>query len=161
MVSEAAIIGGIGSVILCVALSFCFIYRSVISSRRQINRRNDRQRQMLARRQRHQRRILNRRRAQQEQNIYNISGRVPNSNSAQYPDAYLSVEHIAITNELNKPPKYDDAPPSYEEALKLALAQSNSLQTFQAEQPQVHQAASSTSSSTPVVVSAIPSRTTE
>lgn len=99
--------------------------------------------------------------SQQEQNIYNISGRVPNSNSAQYPDAYLSVEHIAITNELNKPPKYDDAPPSYEEALKLALAQSNSLQTFQAEQPQVHQAASSTSSSTPVVVSAIPSRTTE
>lgn len=47
--------------------------------------------------------------AQPDQNsIYNISGRLQGQNQTQYPDAYLSVEHITITNELNKPPKYDD-----------------------------------------------------
>ncbi|XP_050305655.1 uncharacterized protein LOC126742867 isoform X3 [Anthonomus grandis grandis] len=74
--------------------------------------------------------------AQSDQNnIYNISGSVQGQNQHAYPDAYLSIDHIAITNELNKPPpKYDDAPPSYEEALKLAMAHSNSLQTYQSEQ---------------------------
>ncbi|XP_050305658.1 uncharacterized protein LOC126742867 isoform X6 [Anthonomus grandis grandis] len=70
-----------------------------------------------------------------QNNIYNISGSVQGQNQHAYPDAYLSIDHIAITNELNKPPpKYDDAPPSYEEALKLAMAHSNSLQTYQSEQ---------------------------
>ncbi|XP_050305659.1 uncharacterized protein LOC126742867 isoform X7 [Anthonomus grandis grandis] len=75
-------------------------------------------------------------RSQSDQNnIYNISGSVQGQNQHAYPDAYLSIDHIAITNELNKPPpKYDDAPPSYEEALKLAMAHSNSLQTYQSEQ---------------------------
>lgn len=103
---------------------------------------------------------LSKSQAQQEHNIYNISGRVPGPNTTQYPDAYLSVDHISITNELNKPPKYDDAPPTYEEAIKLAMAQSNSLQTFQEEQSQ-SQGSSSTSSSTTVVVPAVHNRTTE
>ncbi|XP_066259533.1 uncharacterized protein [Euwallacea similis] len=92
--------------------------------------------------------------------IYNISSRVQGQQS-QYPDAYLSVDHITISNELNKPPKYDDAPPSYEEAVKLAMAHSNSIQTFQAEQvnntrPQAH-----SSTTTTVVVPAVAGQSTE
>ncbi|XP_066152086.1 uncharacterized protein [Euwallacea fornicatus] len=95
--------------------------------------------------------------------IYNISSRVQGQ-QPQYPDGYLSVDHITISNELNKPPKYDDAPPTYEEAVKLAMAHSNSIQTFQAEQvnntrPQPHSSTSSTP--TTVVVPAVASQSTE
>lgn len=54
------------------------------------------------------------------------------------------------------------APPTYEEAVKLAMAQSNSLQTFQAEQPQASQQQPHSSTSTPtVVVPTVPNQTTE
>ncbi|CAH0552023.1 unnamed protein product [Brassicogethes aeneus] len=57
----------------------------------------------------------------QQDEIYNISGRVQGQNSEQRlpSDAYLTVEHITASNQLNKP-SYNDEPPSYEEAIKLA-----------------------------------------
>ncbi|XP_030758409.1 uncharacterized protein LOC115884078 isoform X9 [Sitophilus oryzae] len=97
---------------------------------------------------------------QQEQNVYSISGRVQGQEQQQrFPEAFVSVEHISIMNEMNKPPKYDDAPPSYEEAIKIAMAQNNSMETLRAEQAGVHQASSS--SSVTVVQPAVPNRTTE
>lgn len=52
------------------------------------------------------------------------------------------------------------APPSYEEAIKLATAHSNSIQTFQAEEA-TRQNQPQTSAATTSVVPAVPSRTTE
>jgi len=52
------------------------------------------------------------------------------------------------------------APPSYDEAIKLATAQSNSIQTFQAEEA-TRQNQPQTSTATASVVPAVPSRTTE
>ncbi|XP_030758405.1 uncharacterized protein LOC115884078 isoform X6 [Sitophilus oryzae] len=105
-------------------------------------------------------RNIRRRPQQQEQNVYSISGRVQGQEQQQrFPEAFVSVEHISIMNEMNKPPKYDDAPPSYEEAIKIAMAQNNSMETLRAEQAGVHQASSS--SSVTVVQPAVPNRTTE
>ncbi|XP_018571953.1 uncharacterized protein LOC108911488 isoform X4 [Anoplophora glabripennis] len=62
--------------------------------------------------------------AHHQDDIYSISGRVQGEeqqHSSQ--DAYLSIDHINISNQLNKP-NYDDAPPSYEEAMRIAVAAS-------------------------------------
>ncbi|XP_018571951.1 uncharacterized protein LOC108911488 isoform X2 [Anoplophora glabripennis] len=64
------------------------------------------------------------RNAHHQDDIYSISGRVQGEeqqHSSQ--DAYLSIDHINISNQLNKP-NYDDAPPSYEEAMRIAVAAS-------------------------------------
>ncbi|XP_050305661.1 uncharacterized protein LOC126742867 isoform X9 [Anthonomus grandis grandis] len=118
MPEDLIILTGVGSMLICVILSFCVLLMGLYNCKKTpiLKNRNTR--------------------AQSDQNnIYNISGSVQGQNQHAYPDAYLSIDHIAITNELNKPPpKYDDAPPSYEEALKLAMAHSNSLQTYQSEQ---------------------------
>nr|CAI5850244.1 unnamed protein product [Callosobruchus analis] len=56
--------------------------------------------------------------AQQQDRVYSISGQVqPNAWSNR--DAYLAVEHITAEHQLNKP-NYDDAPPSYDEAMRIA-----------------------------------------
>ncbi|XP_050305653.1 uncharacterized protein LOC126742867 isoform X1 [Anthonomus grandis grandis] len=131
-VPETVIIWGVGSVLTCAVISTCIICLALKNSgRRRVRRTNERQRRITREHQSNMFRL-----AQSDQNnIYNISGSVQGQNQHAYPDAYLSIDHIAITNELNKPPpKYDDAPPSYEEALKLAMAHSNSLQTYQSEQ---------------------------
>ncbi|XP_030758404.1 uncharacterized protein LOC115884078 isoform X5 [Sitophilus oryzae] len=147
MLSGIAVLGGIGSVLLCLALSSCLI--CLTSAKRRQNKINMRQRQ-----------TVRRRTQQQEQNVYSISGRVQGQEQQQrFPEAFVSVEHISIMNEMNKPPKYDDAPPSYEEAIKIAMAQNNSMETLRAEQAGVHQASSS--SSVTVVQPAVPNRTTE
>ncbi|CAG9763899.1 unnamed protein product [Ceutorhynchus assimilis] len=115
MISEAVVVGAIVSVILCALLSTCIIFFSIKKDSRLRRRTNQRQHRVV------RAQLI----AQPDQNsVYSISGRLQNH---QHSDPYLSIDHIAITNELNKPPKYDDAPPSYDEALKLAL--SNSLQT--------------------------------
>ncbi|XP_076268612.1 uncharacterized protein LOC143201430 isoform X7 [Rhynchophorus ferrugineus] len=107
----------------------------------------------------------NRSRAQpQDQNVFNISSRVQGQEQ-RHPDAFVSLEHITIMNELNKPPKYDDAPPSYEEAIKIAMAQDNSLKTFQTEvaasqgTSSSSSAAATSSAATPQIQPAIPNRT--
>uniref|UniRef100_A0AAR5PA66 Uncharacterized protein n=1 Tax=Dendroctonus ponderosae TaxID=77166 RepID=A0AAR5PA66_DENPD len=92
-------------------------------------------------------------RAQANQTTGNISGHVPGQNAPPYPDAYLSIEHIIVENELNKSQKCTEAPPSYEEAMRLALAHSNSLQTYEVEQRSANQqlgANQATSSATPI-----------
>ncbi|XP_018571952.1 uncharacterized protein LOC108911488 isoform X3 [Anoplophora glabripennis] len=69
-------------------------------------------------------RCRERRKAHHQDDIYSISGRVQGEeqqHSSQ--DAYLSIDHINISNQLNKP-NYDDAPPSYEEAMRIAVAAS-------------------------------------
>uniref|UniRef100_A0AAR5PA76 SCP domain-containing protein n=1 Tax=Dendroctonus ponderosae TaxID=77166 RepID=A0AAR5PA76_DENPD len=91
--------------------------------------------------------------AQANQTTGNISGHVPGQNAPPYPDAYLSIEHIIVENELNKSQKCTEAPPSYEEAMRLALAHSNSLQTYEVEQRSANQqlgANQATSSATPI-----------
>ncbi|CAH1972483.1 unnamed protein product [Acanthoscelides obtectus] len=56
------------------------------------------------------------RQAQQDR-VYSISERVqPNEWSSR--DAYLTVQHITAENQMNKP-NYNDAPPSYEEAMRI------------------------------------------
>ncbi|KAH1014742.1 hypothetical protein HUJ05_012574 [Dendroctonus ponderosae] len=90
---------------------------------------------------------------QANQTTGNISGHVPGQNAPPYPDAYLSIEHIIVENELNKSQKCTEAPPSYEEAMRLALAHSNSLQTYEVEQRSANQqlgANQATSSATPI-----------
>ncbi|XP_076268611.1 uncharacterized protein LOC143201430 isoform X6 [Rhynchophorus ferrugineus] len=100
----------------------------------------------------------------QDQNVFNISSRVQGQEQ-RHPDAFVSLEHITIMNELNKPPKYDDAPPSYEEAIKIAMAQDNSLKTFQTEvaasqgTSSSSSAAATSSAATPQIQPAIPNRT--
>uniref|UniRef100_A0AAR5PA59 Uncharacterized protein n=1 Tax=Dendroctonus ponderosae TaxID=77166 RepID=A0AAR5PA59_DENPD len=92
-------------------------------------------------------------RSQANQTTGNISGHVPGQNAPPYPDAYLSIEHIIVENELNKSQKCTEAPPSYEEAMRLALAHSNSLQTYEVEQRSANQqlgANQATSSATPI-----------
>uniref|UniRef100_A0AAR5PAR8 Secreted protein n=1 Tax=Dendroctonus ponderosae TaxID=77166 RepID=A0AAR5PAR8_DENPD len=91
--------------------------------------------------------------SQANQTTGNISGHVPGQNAPPYPDAYLSIEHIIVENELNKSQKCTEAPPSYEEAMRLALAHSNSLQTYEVEQRSANQqlgANQATSSATPI-----------
>uniref|UniRef100_A0AAR5PA73 Uncharacterized protein n=1 Tax=Dendroctonus ponderosae TaxID=77166 RepID=A0AAR5PA73_DENPD len=99
------------------------------------------------------RRQAQRNNAQANQTTGNISGHVPGQNAPPYPDAYLSIEHIIVENELNKSQKCTEAPPSYEEAMRLALAHSNSLQTYEVEQRSANQqlgANQATSSATPI-----------
>ncbi|XP_074032485.1 uncharacterized protein isoform X5 [Leptinotarsa decemlineata] len=61
--------------------------------------------------------------AHQQEDIFNISSRVQGQEQWPTHEAHLSIDHINIMNELNKPPSYqDDAPPSYEEAMRLAAA---------------------------------------
>ncbi|CAH1972485.1 unnamed protein product [Acanthoscelides obtectus] len=53
----------------------------------------------------------------QQDRVYSISERVqPNEWSSR--DAYLTVQHITAENQMNKP-NYNDAPPSYEEAMRI------------------------------------------
>ncbi|XP_072386434.1 uncharacterized protein [Diabrotica undecimpunctata] len=56
----------------------------------------------------------------QQDDIYNISGRVQNQEQWPTHDAHLSIDHISVLNQMNKP-VYDDAPPSYEEVMKTSI----------------------------------------
>ncbi|VEN53648.1 unnamed protein product [Callosobruchus maculatus] len=56
--------------------------------------------------------------AQQQDRVYSISEQVQ-SNAWSSRDAYLAVGHITAEHQMNKP-NYDDAPPSYEEAMRIA-----------------------------------------
>ncbi|XP_050507397.1 uncharacterized protein LOC114328718 isoform X1 [Diabrotica virgifera virgifera] len=58
--------------------------------------------------------------AHQQDDIYNISGRVQNQEQWPTHDAHLSIDHISVLNQMNKP-VYDDAPPSYEEVMKTSI----------------------------------------
>uniref|UniRef100_A0A6P7FF24 Uncharacterized protein LOC114328718 isoform X10 n=1 Tax=Diabrotica virgifera virgifera TaxID=50390 RepID=A0A6P7FF24_DIAVI len=60
------------------------------------------------------------RKAHQQDDIYNISGRVQNQEQWPTHDAHLSIDHISVLNQMNKP-VYDDAPPSYEEVMKTSI----------------------------------------
>ncbi|XP_076268609.1 uncharacterized protein LOC143201430 isoform X4 [Rhynchophorus ferrugineus] len=153
MDSEIVIVGGVCSVLICLIISSCLIW--LTRTKRQISRRNTRQRQIARRLTITQ---------PQDQNVFNISSRVQGQEQ-RHPDAFVSLEHITIMNELNKPPKYDDAPPSYEEAIKIAMAQDNSLKTFQTEvaasqgTSSSSSAAATSSAATPQIQPAIPNRT--
>ncbi|KAJ8969957.1 hypothetical protein NQ317_005194 [Molorchus minor] len=59
----------------------------------------------------------------QQDDIYNISSRVQGHDPWPTHDAHLSIDHITRANQLNKP-NYDDAPPSYEEAMRIAASNS-------------------------------------
>ncbi|XP_072386429.1 uncharacterized protein [Diabrotica undecimpunctata] len=59
-------------------------------------------------------------RPHQQDDIYNISGRVQNQEQWPTHDAHLSIDHISVLNQMNKP-VYDDAPPSYEEVMKTSI----------------------------------------
>ncbi|KAL1493862.1 hypothetical protein ABEB36_009548 [Hypothenemus hampei] len=76
--------------------------------------------------------------------INSISGRRIQDPIQHYPNSHLPNEHITFTNEQNKFSKSDDGLPSYEEAIKLSMAHSNSLQTYQTELAQTHQQPQST-----------------
>ncbi|RZB77511.1 hypothetical protein BDFB_009107 [Asbolus verrucosus] len=62
--------------------------------------------------------------ANQQEDIYNISSRVQGQGQGQWPthDAHVSLDHFTITNELNK---YNDDPPTYEEAMNIAASTNN------------------------------------
>ncbi|KAJ8924046.1 hypothetical protein NQ315_006823 [Exocentrus adspersus] len=61
-----------------------------------------------------------------QDDIYNISGRIQGQEQ-QRPnhDAFVTIDHITTSNQLNKP-NYDDAPPSYEEVMRIAAPQGGS-----------------------------------
>ncbi|XP_060535981.1 uncharacterized protein LOC132707961 isoform X1 [Cylas formicarius] len=99
--SQWIIVIAISVVLICVFVS-CLV-RSVCSDSRKRNSVNDRQRYIAQ---------------QHGQHIFNISGRVPEQHHCT-PDAYLTVEHINVTNQMNKPSCYNDEPPSYEDAIKM------------------------------------------
>nr|CAH7761944.1 unnamed protein product [Callosobruchus chinensis] len=55
---------------------------------------------------------------QQQDRVYTISEQVqPSAWSSR--EAYLTVGHITVEHQMNKS-NYDDAPPSYEEAMRIA-----------------------------------------
>ncbi|KAG5889520.1 hypothetical protein JTB14_036612 [Gonioctena quinquepunctata] len=59
--------------------------------------------------------------AHQQDDIYNISSRVQGQEQWPTHDVHLSVDHITIMDQMDKPPSYDDdLPPSYEEAMRQA-----------------------------------------
>ncbi|KAG5889521.1 hypothetical protein JTB14_036613 [Gonioctena quinquepunctata] len=61
----------------------------------------------------------------QQDDIYNISSRVQAQEQWPTHDAHLSIDHITIMDQMNKPPSYnDDLPPSYEEAMRIATLNS-------------------------------------
>ncbi|KAG5889522.1 hypothetical protein JTB14_036613 [Gonioctena quinquepunctata] len=63
--------------------------------------------------------------AHQQDDIYNISSRVQAQEQWPTHDAHLSIDHITIMDQMNKPPSYnDDLPPSYEEAMRIATLNS-------------------------------------
>ncbi|XP_068895928.1 uncharacterized protein [Tenebrio molitor] len=60
--------------------------------------------------------------ANQQEDIYNISSRVQGQGQWPTHDAHVSLDNFAITNELNK---YNDDPPTYEEAMSIATSINN------------------------------------
>jgi hypothetical protein len=58
----------------------------------------------------------------QQEDIYNISSRVQGQGQWPTHDAHVSLDNFAITNELNK---YNDDPPTYEEAMSIATSINN------------------------------------
>jgi hypothetical protein len=63
-----------------------------------------------------------RRHPNQQEDIYNISSRVQGQGQWPTHDAHVSLDNFAITNELNK---YNDDPPTYEEAMSIATSINN------------------------------------
>ncbi|XP_063919379.1 ELMO domain-containing protein C-like isoform X14 [Zophobas morio] len=60
--------------------------------------------------------------ANQQEDIFNISSRVQGQGQWPTHDAHVSLDHFAITNEINK---YNDDPPTYEEAMNIAASNNN------------------------------------
>ncbi|XP_063919367.1 uncharacterized protein LOC135134590 isoform X3 [Zophobas morio] len=58
----------------------------------------------------------------QQEDIFNISSRVQGQGQWPTHDAHVSLDHFAITNEINK---YNDDPPTYEEAMNIAASNNN------------------------------------
>ncbi|KYB26402.1 uncharacterized protein LOC664363 isoform X4 [Tribolium castaneum] len=82
--------------------------------------------------------------ANQQEDVYNISSRVQGQEQGQWPthDNHVSLEHFTI-NETNK---YNDDPPTYEEAMRIAAANNNN--TAVAAVPKTTVTPTSTSTST-------------
>ncbi|XP_008195919.1 uncharacterized protein LOC664363 isoform X5 [Tribolium castaneum] len=80
----------------------------------------------------------------QQEDVYNISSRVQGQEQGQWPthDNHVSLEHFTI-NETNK---YNDDPPTYEEAMRIAAANNNN--TAVAAVPKTTVTPTSTSTST-------------
>ncbi|XP_063919376.1 kinase and exchange factor for Rac A-like isoform X11 [Zophobas morio] len=66
--------------------------------------------------------IQERHAANQQEDIFNISSRVQGQGQWPTHDAHVSLDHFAITNEINK---YNDDPPTYEEAMNIAASNNN------------------------------------
>ncbi|XP_044264641.1 uncharacterized protein LOC123011321 isoform X8 [Tribolium madens] len=83
--------------------------------------------------------------ANQQEDIYNISSRVQGQEQGQWPthDNHVSLDHFTITNEINK---YNDDPPTYEEAMRIAASNNNN--TVVAAVPKTNVTPTSTSTST-------------
>nr|XP_008195916.1 PREDICTED: uncharacterized protein LOC664363 isoform X3 [Tribolium castaneum] len=83
-------------------------------------------------------------RTNQQEDVYNISSRVQGQEQGQWPthDNHVSLEHFTI-NETNK---YNDDPPTYEEAMRIAAANNNN--TAVAAVPKTTVTPTSTSTST-------------
>ncbi|KAG5889711.1 hypothetical protein JTB14_029740 [Gonioctena quinquepunctata] len=65
------------------------------------------------------------RRTHQHDDIHNISSRVQRQEQWSTHDAHLSIDHVTIMDQMNKPPSYNnDLPPSYEEAMRIATLNS-------------------------------------
>ncbi|XP_044264635.1 uncharacterized protein LOC123011321 isoform X3 [Tribolium madens] len=81
----------------------------------------------------------------QQEDIYNISSRVQGQEQGQWPthDNHVSLDHFTITNEINK---YNDDPPTYEEAMRIAASNNNN--TVVAAVPKTNVTPTSTSTST-------------
>ncbi|XP_072386431.1 uncharacterized protein [Diabrotica undecimpunctata] len=75
---------------------------------------------VLKQKNKYDQRMLQNEEAHQQDDIYNISGRVQNQEQWPTHDAHLSIDHISVLNQMNKP-VYDDAPPSYEEVMKTSI----------------------------------------
>ncbi|KAG5889710.1 hypothetical protein JTB14_029739 [Gonioctena quinquepunctata] len=52
--------------------------------------------------------LLRLRRTLQLDDIYNISRRVQGQEQRQTHDAHLSIDHVTIMDQMNKPPSYND-----------------------------------------------------
>ncbi|XP_063919368.1 uncharacterized protein LOC135134590 isoform X4 [Zophobas morio] len=67
-------------------------------------------------------RVRSRVQTNQQEDIFNISSRVQGQGQWPTHDAHVSLDHFAITNEINK---YNDDPPTYEEAMNIAASNNN------------------------------------
>ncbi|XP_008195915.1 uncharacterized protein LOC664363 isoform X3 [Tribolium castaneum] len=132
--TAVAVIAVFGFCISFMAICCKALYRSKKAGTRDRARR-------AALAERHRRIVLA---SNQQEDVYNISSRVQGQEQGQWPthDNHVSLEHFTI-NETNK---YNDDPPTYEEAMRIAAANNNN--TAVAAVPKTTVTPTSTSTST-------------